>query len=485
MKHKILLLTALLALSNSVFALPDYDDLDHNKPDPTANKKLQELSSYYDFSPTGVQVFITPEWILFDGEELKLPPSEFRLEKDGYYYVKDNIVIFDQFHHLLSWRNTTLDFHPLYDEKIPYGAKAIYKPSSFFSESLKGNQIDYNANDLNDILRKPYTKRHHSYFGGSKGIEENEKFFIWNEEHKPWVTQKIGESVTAEFKDEVNAVSLLNGYVDPFHPDLYKKNARVKDIKITDENGAEYFFTLLDEVKVQTFMLSNCAKKLTLTVLSTYKGKKYDDIALSLFSGVYADTYLDWIVFRELEAAKEKTELAYIGYESVKKYRSQDIPQDLSLISQDWEMYCMSVEDRIGKEFDGKSAEHDVEIYSSPDFKVHLKAEHGYCWLSLYTKEKIKTLSYQFKNFYSCTGKMIAEKNVDVASSFAAETTEKDGWIVSRVHFWGSGELALPISAWIQVKLESGKKKEVVMSKDGLQKVQRFGELLLGAFDFK
>ncbi|MCR5046009.1 MAG: hypothetical protein K6A42_05490 [Treponema sp.] len=107
MKHITLLLTALLSLSSLVFAQPDYDDLDHNKPDPTANKKLQELSSYYDFSPTGVQVFITPEWILFDGEELKLPPSEFRLEKDGYYYVKDNIVIFDQFHHLLSWHSAS------------------------------------------------------------------------------------------------------------------------------------------------------------------------------------------------------------------------------------------------------------------------------------------------------------------------------------------------------------------------------------------
>lgn len=466
MKKIFLILAAAVVLSSVAFT--DDDDT----PDDS-------ILSYYDFSDAGVQVFISPDWILFDGE--KLPRSEFRLANDGYYYIKDNIVIFDQFHHLLSWHNATLNFHPLFDEKIPYGTQGSYMPSSFFAETLGGRKIAYDAQDLNDIIRKPYIN--HCEFYGS--IEEQERFFIWNEEHKPWVTQRTGESVTAEFADEVNAVALLNGYVDPFHPDYYKKNARVKDIKITDENGAEYFFTLDDEVRVQVFMLNNCAKKLTLTVLSVYEGEKYGDIALSMFSGIYADTNIDWIVFRELEAAKDLVEHKYELYEDTAKDYPDQVPHNLSLIEQEWELYYMIVEDRIIKEFGGKSAEHDVEIYSSPDFKIHLKAEYGYTWFVFYTKEKIKKISYRFKNFYSSNGKPIEDSDVDINKSFATEITEKDGWIVSCVHFWGDDGLALPLSAWIQVEYASGKKREVTLSKDGLEKVRRFGELVLGAFEWK
>ena len=108
MKKIFLILAAAVVLSTVAFA--DDDDT----PDDS-------ILSYYDFSGAGVQVFISPDWILFDGE--KLPRSEFRLANDGYYYIKDNIVIFDQFHHLLSWHNATLNFNPLFDEKIPYGTQ--------------------------------------------------------------------------------------------------------------------------------------------------------------------------------------------------------------------------------------------------------------------------------------------------------------------------------------------------------------------------
>mgnify|MGYP007101848931 CR=1 FL=1 len=460
MKKLFLIFVAAIVLSSVAWA--DDDDT----PDDS-------ILSYYDFSGAGVQVFISPDWILFDGE--KLPRSEFRLANDGYYYIKDNIVIFDQFHHLLSWHNATLNFHPLFDKKVGYGTEGSYTPSSFFTETLGGRKIAYDAQDLNDIIRKPYIN-HREFYGS---IKEQERFFIWNEEHEPWVTQRTGESVTAEFADEVNAVALLNGYADPYHPDYYKKNARVKDIKITDENGAEYFFTLDDEVRVQTFMLNNCAKKLTLTVLSVYGGEKYGDIALSMFSGIYADTYMDWIVFRELEAAKDWVEHKYELYEDTARDYPDQVPHGVSLIEQEWELYYMIVEDRITKEFGGKSAEHDVEIYSSPEFKIHLAAYHGRVHLVLYTKENIKAVSFRFKNFYSSRGEPI-----EIINS-VPETEKKDGWIVSSVGFGGGELLSLPLSAWIQVEYASGKKREVTLSKDGLAKVRRFGELVLGAFDWK
>ena len=139
----------------------------------------------------------------------------------------------------------------------------------------------------------------------------------------------------------------------------------------------------------------------------------------------------------------------------------------------------MIVEDRRTKEFGGKSAEHDVEIYSSPEFKIHLAAYHGRVHLVLYTKENIKAVSFRFKNFYSSRGEPI-----EIINS-VPETEKKDGWIVSSVGFGGGELLSLPLSAWIQAEYASGKKREVTPSKDGLAKVRRFGELVLGAFDWK
>ena len=77
------------------------------------------------------------------------------------------------------------------------------------------------------------------------------------------------------------------------------------------------------------------------------------------------------------------------------------------------------------------------------------------------------------------------ENNFRQNDMIVSVSSKKDGWIVSCVHFWGDDGLALPLSAWIQVEYASGKKREVTLSKDGLEKVRRFGELVLGAFEWK
>ena len=288
-------------------------------------------------------------------------------------------------------------------------------------------------------------------------------------------------TLTAEFDDEANAVSLLNGYVDPYHPDYYKKNARIKDIKITDENGKDYFFTLKDEVRVQTFMLDNCTKKVTLTVLSVYAGEKYGDIALSMFAGVYADTYIDWIVFRELEAAKERAESAYHSYLWNLENYPKNIPHDCSLIKSEWTMYYMTVEDRIKKEFGGKFAEHDIEIYDSPDLKIHLAVVYHNIVTVFYAKEKITKYGYEFKNMPD----IISGPFEDDDYEYSSYATEKDGWIISAFWYGAGDTCALPVSARFKVMTESGKIRKVVISKEGLKGVKRFGELLIGASDLK
>ncbi len=471
MKKKIIIALLLLFTFN-VFALMDNDN-----PLAEARNRTSELQGWFNFSQVGVEVSVSPDWIIFEGE--KIPASEFRLDKNGYYYIKDNIVIFDQFHHLLCWHNTTLDFHPVAGETVSYGYSADYTQSSFLTETLGSKKISYDAQNLNTISRKPGIINDDYYVGNI--IENYEQFFIWNEDHKPWVTQKVGESVTANLDGVSNAVSLLNGYVDPYHPDYYKKNARIKDFKITDDKGNEYFFTLKDEASIQTFMLDSNANIVTLTVLSVYPGEKYNDICLSMFAGVYAYTHINNIIVQELEAAKHDAEFAYEIYLSyLEDYPDNIIYDRGSLIRHEWEMYYMIVEDRIQKEFGGKYEEHDIEIYNSPDLKIHLAVNHHNIVTVFYAKEKITKYGFKFKTL---PGSRI-EPFEDDKHEYDLEK-EKDGWIISAFYFGADDTYALPLSAHYKLMTESGKIREVDISKDGLKAVKRFGELLIGASDLK
>ena len=180
---KTIVIALLLLCTLKIFALVDDDPL------AEARYQIPKLQGWYDFSDVGVEVSVSPDWIVFEGE--KIPRKEFRLAKNGWYYIKDNLVIFDQFHHLFCWHNSTLNFHPAAGEKVPYGSKAHYTQSSYFTETLNGNKIAYDAENLNSVTCKPGVINEN--YDVRRIVEEYEHFFIWNEEHRPWVTQKVGE----------------------------------------------------------------------------------------------------------------------------------------------------------------------------------------------------------------------------------------------------------------------------------------------------
>ena len=61
-----------------------------------------------------------------------------------------------------------------------------------------------------------------------------------------------------------------------------KKNSRVKDIEIIDlDNNIEYSFTLVDEVRIQTFKMSQRTKNVKLIIKSVYKDDKWDDTCIT------------------------------------------------------------------------------------------------------------------------------------------------------------------------------------------------------------
>ena len=134
----------------------------------------------------------------------------------------------------------------------------------------------------------------------------------------------------------------------------------------------------------------------------------------------------------------------------------------------------------VKKEFGGKYGEHDIEIYDSPDLKIHLAVNHHNIVTVFYAKEKITKYGFEFKTLPGNK----TEPFEDDKHEYDLEK-EKDGWIISAFWFGADDTYALPLSAHYKLMTESGKIREVDISKDGLKAVKRFGELLIGASDLK
>ena len=76
----------------------------------------------------------------------------------------------------------------------------------------------------------------------------------------------------------------MNGYVDFFRTDLYKKNNRVKKIQIESMDSEEKYnfdYILEDTPNFQEIQLPRYTKKIKITILDVYKGTDYDDTCIS------------------------------------------------------------------------------------------------------------------------------------------------------------------------------------------------------------
>lgn len=110
--------------------------------------------------------------------------------------------------------------------------------------------------------------------------------YMW-QIHTPWCEggeeYGINEWFQKTFFHEGDKIVLLNGYVDPNHPDYYYKNGRIKDITITTEKGTDDV-VLKDIPQLQVINLDNYTSgDIRLIIKSVYEGSKYEDTCLSFF----------------------------------------------------------------------------------------------------------------------------------------------------------------------------------------------------------
>ncbi len=137
-------------------------------------------------------------------------------------------------------------------------------------EKIAGETIDYSVENLRN-----------SILWGS--LEEPYWYFNSN---KPFVTKRknsgIGEKITIEFARPQKSISILGGYADVNRQDLFKKNNRLKKIKISDLKSS--YSKIYDFEDIALFQDAEFDSELTdieIEILEVYKGTKYDDTCIS------------------------------------------------------------------------------------------------------------------------------------------------------------------------------------------------------------
>ena len=112
---------------------------------------------------------------------------------------------------------------------------------------------------------------------------------LWNSQIRPWVEGKKGDGIGESFEFDTTYpkgglpldVRILNGYVDPLKPHLFKENNRIKKALLETDTGIKKEVEFRDEVVFTQIILPDDVKHIKLTILEVYKGTKYQDTCIT------------------------------------------------------------------------------------------------------------------------------------------------------------------------------------------------------------
>jgi len=92
----------------------------------------------------------------------------------------------------------------------------------------------------------------------------------------------IGEWLKVDFSRDSDEMMILNGYIDFGNMQAYKRNNRLKRIKVESiEPAFSMEYTFEDYVAYHTIKMPMATKAVKITVLEVYKGEKYSDTCVT------------------------------------------------------------------------------------------------------------------------------------------------------------------------------------------------------------
>jgi hypothetical protein len=164
------------------------------------------------------------------------------------------------------------------DEKTRIGIDTsfLYQPveemrvPSSLTETVDGEQVHYGP----DFFKYRWVYKHGHVFAMMHYLNGA----------PPWVEDEPGNGSGLEFeitfKEPVDNIVFLNGFVDFRRKHLYKQNARMKEIRIHGRGFSEqYRFT--DQVRFRECQFPRKTEHIRVEVLSVYPGSRWSDMAIS------------------------------------------------------------------------------------------------------------------------------------------------------------------------------------------------------------
>ncbi|WP_020614697.1 NADase-type glycan-binding domain-containing protein [Sediminispirochaeta bajacaliforniensis] len=173
-----------------------------------------------------------------------------------------------------NYENSLQYYTAPYLDRSSYSiSKKSITTSGSYSEVLGGQRVNYDGKYIFDFMLfgRPYYKTY------------------YNPIAYPWVEDSAGygEGEWIEIDSEVpkEKFYVLNGFVDPTRPHLYRLNSRVKRASVigTTEEGEEMEQEIQfeDFVYFKTIVFPRPVKTMRLIIMSVYPGAKWKDTAIS------------------------------------------------------------------------------------------------------------------------------------------------------------------------------------------------------------
>lgn len=207
----------------------------------------------------------------------KLERDKLYIDSDGFLKLdlgSKKILLIDGEYISQCFRNFQLNGDINYDEENNYSFHDYYFKSiaatSYLTETINDKDIKYTPENL--------------YKGFYIGCRCHP--YWWNYNHIPWVEgvdgNGTGESITIEFTQNMNGISILNGYTDINNMKLFKENSRVKKLIIEDlVNNNTQTMDFEDYVYFNYIKFKQPTIKIKLTISEIYSGSKYMDTCIS------------------------------------------------------------------------------------------------------------------------------------------------------------------------------------------------------------
>ena len=234
----------------------------------------------------------TKERFTYNFDVLFTDPN-FKQVIDSYFY---EIKYEDKIPYIYYWKDeykkekNTILFNDDYILKFDSNKKNFFLEPINFSAFCSGKYITNAKGDsiINSVYNKKYSstlkEKEHEYC-----LEDGNLISPWVPDLKKDKNPSITFNITpVQYKSGLGKIIIVNGFVNREKPYLFEQNSRVKKAEVVFKNSetketAVKQLVLEDTPNPQYIFIPENLKvdEIEIRILDTYKGSKYDDVAIS------------------------------------------------------------------------------------------------------------------------------------------------------------------------------------------------------------